>query len=95
MYVHVTLFYPSIKCSRFRRIGTDNEFGVDDGLGLEWVQKEAQSSTFKIFKMTEKWSQVSPSIGDSEIIHSVEWDGGTAELGGAEAESPLPFGKHS
>ena len=32
------------KCSKLPRMG--NKFGVDDGLGLEWVQKEAQSLTF-------------------------------------------------
>ena len=33
----------------FRRIGA--KFGVDDGIHLEWVQKEAQSLAFKITKM--------------------------------------------
>ena len=37
------------KSSGFRRIGT--KFGKDDDLGLEWVQKEAESFAFKIFKI--------------------------------------------
>ena len=37
------------KYPRFRRNGTKS--GLEDGLGLEWVQKEAQSLNFNIFKM--------------------------------------------
>ena len=37
------------KCSKFRRI--DTKFGIDHALGQEWVQKQAKSLTFKIFKV--------------------------------------------
>ena len=45
------------KCPRFRRMGT--KFGVDDGVRLGWIQKEAQILTFKIVKMA------APSIFNS------------------------------
>ena len=82
--------YSEHKCSRFRRIGT--KFGVVNGVGPECVQKEAWSRTFKIFKMAatavfnfspeiaEKWSHAYPSIRNSEIIHSVEWNHGAGGM---------------
>ena len=41
------------KYPRFRRNGTKSS--LEDGLRLEWVQKEAQSLTFKITKMAAVW----------------------------------------
>ena len=49
MYVCDAKIFSEHKCSRFRRIGA--KFGTDNGLGLEWVRKEAQSLTLKITKM--------------------------------------------
>ena len=67
------------ECSRFRRIGT--KFGTDDGLGLEWVQREAPKSYLQNF---QNGGHLNFQIFGILPMKKTEWDRGAGVVLGAE-----------